>query len=360
MDVKQLYWAVIAAPPLSSADACDSAITTGLLWLQNLRQMSRRRPVVGLRIFLPLGRQERTCRILQGLNPQLAVYEIYAYDARGNVQKIDPANAGNALTLFRARYRPPVFGPPLQDWLAELQRRPGVETVAQANGALSLRILGLEFAAVRATEMVYGLDTETVVTPQNFGDVLTFVDQLASLRNPNAADRDHSLYRAEPERWLESRIRRDMSALDPSLGGSPVFSQSATGAGLDRGIIDLVTADHSGRLAVLEVKATANLQLPIQALDYWLAVDAMNRTSPDCIASYFPSRKLSRASPRLILIAPALEFHPTTELIVSYFGPHVPLERIGLNSNWRTSAKKRYHQLDRRRPDSFNTDAAVV
>ena len=360
MDEKQLSWAVVAAPPQSSADACDCAVTTGLLWLESMRQFDSRRPVAGLRIFLPLGRQERTCRILRGLNLQLAVYELYTYDTRSNVQKIDLANAGNAHTLFRARYRPAAFGPPLLDWLADLERRPWVETVAQANGSLSLRVLGLEFAAARAGEMVYGLQAETVVTQTNFSDVLRLADQLASFRNSKAADRDHPLFRADPERWLESRIRRDLRNLDSSLGGAPVFSQSATATGLDRGIIDLITADQSGRLTVLEVKATANLQLPIQALDYWLAVDAIIKTSFDLIASYFPDRQLSQASPRLILIAPALEFHPTTELITRYFDPQVPLERIGLNTAWRTAAKKRYHQRDRGRPDCFSADTAAV
>ena len=354
----QLSWAVVAAPPLSSADACDRAITTGLLWLDRLRRTDSRRPTVGLRIFLPLGRHERTCRILHGLNPQLAVYEVYVYDPRGNVQKIDVANVGNLDALFRARYRPAAFGPPLADWLAELEQRPWVETVAQANGALSFRIFGLEFAAARGREMVYGLQTETVVTQQNFGDVLKLVDQLASFRNPNAADQDHPLYRADPERWLESRIRRDLQNLDPSLGEAPVFSQPEATAGSDRGIIDLITADRSGRLAILEVKATANLQLPIQALNYWVAVDALIKRSPDSIASYFPHQQISRRSPRLLLIAPALEFHSTTERITAYFGAQVPLERIGLNAAWRTTLKKRYHQHDRGRPDCFDADTA--
>jgi hypothetical protein len=360
MDEKQLSWAVVAAPPFSTGEACEGVLTTGLLWLESLRRMGGRRPVSGLRIFLPLGRQERACRILHGLNFQIAAYELYAYDPRGNVQKIDLANGGNTHMLFRARYRPATFGPPLLDWLAELERRPWVEPVPQANGSLSLRVLGLEFASARGNEMVYGLQNETLVTQTNFCDVLRLVDRLASFRNPDAVDRDHPLYRADPERWLESRIRRDLHSLDSTLGEAPVFSQSEAAAGLDRGVIDLITADQSGRLAVLEVKATANLQLPIQALDYWLAIDAMIRTSPDLIASYFPGRQISPASPRLILIAPALEFHPTTELIASYFGAQVPLERIGLNAGWRTTAKKRYHQRDRRRPDCCGADLAAV
>ena len=37
-------------------------------------------------------------------------------------------------------------------------------------------------------------------------------------------------------------------------------------------MIDLLGIDHTGRLVVIELKATADLQLPFQALDYWLRV----------------------------------------------------------------------------------------
>ena len=360
VDEKQLSWAVVAAPPPSSADAYHCAITTGLLWLDSWCRMDSRRPVVGLRITLPSGRHERTCRILHGLNLQLAVYELYAYDPRGNVQRIDPANVGNANTLFRARYRPASFGPPVTDWLAELGCRPCVETVEQANGALSLRILRLEFAAARAEEMVYGLQTQTVVAQDNFDDLLRLADQRASFRNPNAVDRNHPLYRADPERWLESQIRHDLQDLDSSLGDAPVYSQSTAASGLDRGIIDLVSIDQSGRLVILEVKAAANVQLPIQALDYWLAINELIKTFLRSIASYFPNTQLSQVAPRLILIAPALGFHPKTELITNYFDAQVPLERIGLNTAWRAGVKKRYHQRDRGRPDRFSADTTAA
>jgi hypothetical protein len=36
------------------------------------------------------------------------------------------------------------------------------------------------------------------------------------------------------------------------------------------------------------------------------------------------------------LVAPALEFHPTTETILRYFSPAIDVERVGLALEWRT------------------------
>ena len=64
-------------------------------------------------------------------------------------------------------------------------------------------------------------------------------------------------------------------------------------AGVERGILDLLAVDHTGRLAIVELKASADLQLPLQALDYWIRVkwhldrgefvlpDEAVRTAPD-------------------------------------------------------------------------------
>jgi hypothetical protein len=44
----------------------------------------------------------------------------------------------------------------------------------------------------------------------------------------------------------------------------------------DRGLLDLLTIDRNGRLAVVELKADEDLHLPMQALDYWIRVRALN------------------------------------------------------------------------------------
>ena len=50
---------------------------------------------------------------------------------------------------------------------------------------------------------------------------------------------------------------------------------------------------------------------------------------------YFPGFSLTRSAPRLLLVSPALEFHPTSEAILSFFAPRVEVERVGIGLEWR-------------------------
>jgi hypothetical protein len=41
----------------------------------------------------------------------------------------------------------------------------------------------------------------------------------------------------------------------------------------------------------------------------------------------------------LLLVAPALDFHPSNECVLRYFSPGVPVERIGVGLEWRKQLK---------------------
>lgn len=139
---------------------------------------------------------------------------------------------------------------------------------------------------------------------------------------------------ASPESWLEAQVRRDITQFDPRLRTSPVYGQVPAWAAADRGVLDLLAVDHHGRLAVVELKATADPNLPLQALDYWLRVDWHNCQGDFARQGYFPDATLAAAHPRLTLIAPALQFHPTTETILRCLAPEVEVERIGVAVEW--------------------------
>jgi hypothetical protein len=51
-----------------------------------------------------------------------------------------------------------------------------------------------------------------------------------------------------------------------------------------------------------------------------------------------------------LLVAPALEFHPTTEAILRFFSPEIEVERIGLGVEWRERLKVMFRMRGAERP----------
>ncbi len=136
-----------------------------------------------------------------------------------------------------------------------------------------------------------------------------------------------------PERWLEGVVRSRIQSIDPFLKPQPVHGQVLTMAGVDRDIIDLLAVRTDGRLCVLELKATEDLQLPIQALDYWMRIAWHARRNE--LNHLFPGVPLQYLAPKLILLAPATQFHSTNASILRYFSSLIEVERVGVNSEWR-------------------------
>jgi hypothetical protein len=133
---------------------------------------------------------------------------------------------------------------------------------------------------------------------------------------------------------LEAALRRQLPKLDAQLAPEPVYGQVPAFAGGDRGVLDLLGVEHSGRLAVLELKASADLQLPMQALDYWMRVRWHNDRGDFERLGYFPDVPLASGPPRLLLVAPAFEFHSTSESLLRYYAPEIEVERVGLGVEW--------------------------
>ncbi|MBM3736312.1 MAG: hypothetical protein FJW39_11050 [Acidobacteria bacterium] len=135
---------------------------------------------------------------------------------------------------------------------------------------------------------------------------------------------------AAPEAVLEKLVRANIQEIDAGLLPKPVYGQVPAIAGIDRGVMDLLAAGQDGRLAVLELKASADLNLPIQALDYWMRVRWHQSQGDFARMGYFPGVRLREDPPRLFLVAPALEFHPSTETLLRYYSSDIEVERVGL------------------------------
>jgi len=131
----------------------------------------------------------------------------------------------------------------------------------------------------------------------------------------------------------------------------PIYGQVPAFAGGDRGVLDLLACDHDGRLAVVELKASQDPHLPLQALDYWMRVAWHLEQGEFTAKGYFPNRPLRPDPPRLLLVSPAMQFHPTTETILSYFAPRIPVERVGVGLEWRMGVRVMFRLRGAARPD---------
>ena len=144
---------------------------------------------------------------------------------------------------------------------------------------------GLEFARVRhgmaahsftrANEITFGAGAnETPLTSENELLCKELLARLFGSRHPDGSHTD-ALFRLQPERWLESRLRNGIDELLPNLRGDLLLSQVPALTSGDRGMLDLLTLDRDSRLAVIELKADEDLHLPMQALAVTLCVGQM-------------------------------------------------------------------------------------
>ena len=326
-------WAAIACPPEGDA---ASMLAFGLIWLSYLRAREHRLTVEGLALYLPAGHECSTALRLLCLDPAAARFELFTYSEEDFIAGIDPSDHGNLDTRLESCRRPEPNQ--LEAWRA-ITSLPGVERIPRHDGRASLRVRGIEFAEQAGTELFFGLAERRPARSHHAAEIEGLVEELDRARSPEAADRGHPLYRQYPEAWLESQARAQIETLDASLLRDPIYGQVPAFAGGERGVLDLLAVDHSGRLTVVELKASADLQLPLQALDYWIRVKWHLDRGEFTARGYFPGIELRPEPPRLLLVSPSLEFHPSSETILCYFAPTIAVERIGLAVEWRKGLK---------------------
>ena len=282
----------------------DGALSFGLIWFDYLRRREPKLSVGGLLVFLPIGCEMNTCHRVRHLDVQAAVF-VHGKDGEELVHPEDYTN-------FTTRVEP------------------------LSTQSVSLSVHGVEFARTSGGQLLVGIDQKH---PGSLAEADALGQGLARLRHPDAEDRRNPLYTRHPEAWLESQIRADVQTMDGTLLAAPIYSQAPHMVAASRGILDLLAVDFEGRLVVIEIKATEDLHLPLQALDYWMRVKWHLERGDFERAGYFPGIPVRPEPPRLLLVAPALEFHPSNETVLRYFSSDVIVERIGLGIEWRRELK---------------------
>ncbi len=357
-------WAVIAINGEESQALVDGVLTLGVLWLQHCREQSGgRRLVEGLRLILPRGKSAVTAARLAWMNSRAAKWELYELDEKTEElyqrEFIDQGNFESRLVhapnTIAAEER---FHSAIQRVQALLPPHAvaHMEVVFRSGSEVGLLWNGLEFARVRTSaaensfarseEILFGSGANaTKLTEESAPKLREMIAALVARRQPSGDKRD-ALYRQQPERWLESMLRRSLDSIDAMIEPQPVYAQVPAFSAADRAVLDLLAVRRDGRLVVVEIKAEEDLHLALQALDYWVRVRQHHRPvagkagSPDSESDlerfgYFPGKQLRAEAPVLYLIAPALRIHPATEVVLRYVSPEVDWTLIALDERWR-------------------------
>lgn len=359
--------AVIGVGADESSAMVDGILTLGLLWLDHCRERSqgKQRHYGALDVIVPVGAAQTTAERMVWLNHEMASFRLFTLDERSEeLVEIDYRDVGNVnsrlvhtFDVVRALERAQADVNRVLELVPEAAH--GVVEIRPRSAAeVGLFLHGLEFARVRGRAATNSFTREQEITfgagpnetPLNEDTEPMCRELLAQLFLSRQPDGEHidPLFRVQPERWLESRIRMTLKDFLPGLRGEFLYSQvPAIGSG-ERGMLDLLTVDRDGRLVVIEVKANEDLHLPLQGLDYWLRVRALNadrriqgtrETGAFERHGYFAGTEVVAQPPKLLLIAPALRIHPSNETVLRYFSPEVEWELVAVGEYWRRELK---------------------
>ncbi len=330
----QQAWAVIGSGEQEDPSAAEGILTYGLIWLDWLRRRQPDRVVTGLKIFVPPNRAETILHRIAWLDTEAAQWEVY--EAGEEIRRCDQADAGNLKTClgpaepFHRKSPPTEWSERMEALSPHLQRRSG------GAGFSYWAVRGLPVAKQTSRGLVFGVGlAETLLTEESFAEFSGLVLNLLRWRCPDSPDRQHPFYRLWPERWMQSEMIRQMSSLGYDLIPGTLYEQVPAVSGWERGVMDLLALDSQGRLVVVELKASENIHLPLQALDYWMRVHWHHQRGEFERERYFPGRVLNPSPPLLLLVSPALQIHPACEIVLRYFSKTIEVVQIGLNENWR-------------------------
>lgn len=316
--------AVIAVDPDESSAVINGIMRAALLWA----------PLVRRRIAVVVPRDRcHTISARLGSMPRLRTgFQWLQWD-------------GSGLAPLAERHAPPethvqaLFQPPLDQKVSRicglapdlLQAVPHI-----AGKAVSVRLRGIEVARVSEEGTTYPLGTP----------IERVIHEVEQARRYGSR---HPLACAHEERWLESKLIGQIRQVLPSIDVRHVYPQVPSFVGEERNIIDLLTVTDEGRLVVVEIKVSADPDLPFQAFDYWLAVERHRKANDFLVKGYFKGCALKDQPAILVLVAPLLAYHKSLGRLLSALPPSVPLIEIGINQDW-----KRHLKILRRRGRSVS------
>jgi len=352
-------FAVLGVNRQELQSSIDASLTFGILWLDSCRSAHTGKLVIeGLKLFIPRGCAALVRERAAHLDQSAAKWELYELDERTDecigLDVLDCGNVNTRLvrcpeeTEIQERFAEPIAL--VRGLMSE------AEIAAVSPAEVSFRCHGLEFARARLTaapgqpwgvpEIVFGAGPEErVLDGRTMPEFQTLIRSVGEVRH---AEGPHECrwWRLHPERWLESLVVRNVTALENQFDPRFVYSQVPAFYASDRGMIDVLTVTREGRLAVIELKADEDIHLPLQGIDYWSRVVWHQERDEFHKFGYFAGREISGDSPLLVMVAPALHVHPATDILLRYISPRIEWAVLGIDERWR----KELRVVFRKRP----------
>ncbi|MFZ0360913.1 MAG: hypothetical protein WAL58_10795 [Terriglobales bacterium] len=355
--------AVVGVNDQETQSTVDGALTVGILWLEACRLAQQERRVVeGLAMVVPKGMATLTRQRMAHLHPTAAKWQLYEFDQREDaLAAADIGDCGNLATRLVHSIDEGLARERFTDSIARIRAiLPQSEVVVLSPALISFRCHGLEFAQARiahdprtfqsAQEIAFGVGPEErVLNSENEPHFADLVRLAAAVRHQDGP-KNHALWRMHPERWLESLAAANIAALAGRLQPEPVYAQVPAFAAADRAMIDILAITREARLAVIELKADEDTHLPLQGVDYWSRVAWHQSRGEFAQFGYFPGREISPQKPLLMLVAPALHVHPTTDTILRYLSPEIDWEVLGIDEHWREQIRVVFRKRAPRSP----------
>ena len=306
--------AVIAVDPDESSIVINGLMRAALLWRRLVG-----RPVAAV---VPCGRRHCIAARLRTLPEVRRCIQWLQWDGQ-NIEQLADSDT-EPETFVHPFTAPDVEGEVTRLRAAAPDLLQAVPHIA--GQAVSIRLRGLEVARVSKEGTVYPL-----------GEPLSrVIEEIAELRRYGSR---HPLARTHEERWLESNLICNIRQLLPSIDVRHIYPQVPSFVGEERNIIDLLTITTEGRLVIIEIKVSADPDLPFQALDYWIAVEHHRKAGDFARKGYFPGCNLLNEPALLVLVAPLLAYHKTSHMLTTLLAPAIPLLEIGLNQAWKKEIK---------------------
>lgn len=320
----------------------DAFLSSALLWFRRTN-VERLWLVVSPELLKPL--LYRVALLRNGLRDIIRVFTV---DDELALLREESCPDKQALWKNKlARFPPVAAATPSELSAAIIAEAPDAIDIVHARHGETLRYFGLPFARVRSLlgseKIWFGIDRahRRLFDETTWNEWQELLHDLREHRSASSLDHRHAFYRAAPEAWLESLLRRDITRLDPGLIIAPLHAQFRTARGAKLGIrpIDLLALRQDGRLVVIELKVSEDREHVLQGADYWRRVEAHRRRGHIAKAKLFGERTISEEPPLVYLVAPTLRVHPSFQTLAQCISSDIEIYRFDINEDWRSGVR---------------------